>query len=68
MKNLKENDFMQEMSMSEMENVNGGIIWGYWAGKAADLVLGLMVAELFDKDAFEDFENGRIAARNFWGV
>ena len=24
MKDLKGNDFMQEMSMSEMENVNGG--------------------------------------------
>jgi len=50
---------VSEISEREMKEVNGG--W-FWVG----IVLGLLIAECLDKNAANDFEEGRQAARDFW--
>lgn len=67
MNNLKGNALMREMSMSEMVIVNGGIA-PIVLSKCVEFVTCLMLTECLNQDATTDFENGRVAAREFWGV
>lgn len=59
MKNLKENDFMQEMSMSEMENVNGGIfpivIWG--VAISGKTVAAIAAGSIFAAGVYVGYKN-----------
>ena len=52
MKNLKENDFMQEMSMSEMETVNGGWSFEHATIAAATATLCVPLSPAFVVGAF----------------
>lgn len=38
MKNLTENDLMQEMNVNEMQIVNGGLPWWFIGGLAYDII------------------------------
>lgn len=60
MKNFKENALVQEINVEEMMNINGGGL--------AEWILGLLISEMLDEDAPNDFKEGRQAARDFWGV
>ncbi|KXT45227.1 hypothetical protein [Bacteroides intestinalis] len=61
MRNLNENAMMQEMSLQEMKEVNGGFEPITW------FLLGLLATECLDRNKENDFNDGRQAARDFWG-
>ena len=51
---------VSEISQKEMVGINGG-------NAIVGFLLGLLIAEILDRDASQDFEDGRQAARDFWG-
>lgn len=50
---------MQEMNMQEMKEVNGGFGW--------ETVFEALLMEFLDPKKEDDFNEGRQAARDFWG-
>lgn len=49
--------FKENAMMQEMKEVNGG----FWA----ELIIGLLLSEAFDRNNDKDFEDGSQAARDF---
>ena len=60
MKNLDLNAYgVKEMNAAEMQKTEGGI-----AAAVAWLVIGILVAELLDRNAAQDFRDGQAAYHN----
>lgn len=58
MKSLKNNVLMQEMNLNEMREVSGGSL------ELVFLVIGILVTEALDRNAGNDFMDGRNDAKN----
>ncbi|MGL5938077.1 MAG: hypothetical protein ACRCY5_05035 [Phocaeicola sp.] len=52
---------VEAMSKQEMRTTDGG----FWTAILVGALVGLVVAELNDRDN-SDFEEGRLAAKEFW--
>ena len=54
----KENLEFMELNAQELEEVNGG------AAFMVGIIIGVLIAEMLDRNAGSDFEEGRQAFRN----
>jgi len=62
MKNLDLNAYgVEEMDQQILITTNGGLLT-----ELTWLVIGILVAEILDRGASQDFEDGRQAAHDFW--
>ena len=54
----KENLEFMELNAQELKGVNGGGVF------VAGIIIGVLIAEMLDRNAGSDFEEGRQAFRN----
>jgi lactobin A/cerein 7B family class IIb bacteriocin len=54
---MKNSEFM-ELDAQELKGVNGGGVF------VAGIIIGVLIAEMLDRNAGSDFEEGRQAFRN----